>query len=100
MGLIFKYLKLMMLMKKCGQYSSQAGLVSLCSASLCFTDSAFFKKLKLCGNFALSTSTDTIFFLTVFAHNVSLCHTLVNSSNMSNFIIIIILTVLICDSDL
>ena len=52
-----------------------------CFTVLCFTVlhgyCAFLKKLKLCGNFALSKSTDIIFFLKVFAHSVCLCHTLV-----------------------
>lgn len=43
---------------------------------LCFADTVFFNKLKVCRNPALSKSVGAI-FPTAFAHSVSLCHILV-----------------------
>ena len=54
----------------------QAYLILLHFALLSFTDSAFFYKLKVCGNPALSRSIGAI-FLTAFARFMSLCHILV-----------------------
>lgn len=61
--------------------SSKPGIGNLRSVQaylvlLCFTDAAFFHKLKVCSNLASSGSVCTIFPI-AFAHIVSVCHILV-----------------------
>lgn len=52
--------------------------------------------MKVCDNPALSKST-SIIFLTAFAHIMSVCHILGNLCNISDFFIIILFVVVICD---
>ena len=61
-----------------------------------FTDIVFFYKLKVCDNLASSKS-NGIFFSLAFAHVLSPCHILVNSQNISNFFLIIMFAMVICD---
>ena len=57
------------------KYTHTHTLILLSFALLCFTDTAFFYKSKVCGNPASSKSIHAI-FPTTFAHFVSLCHIL------------------------
>ena len=58
--------------------------------------SCIFYKLELCGNCACNKSIGRHHFPTAFAHLVSLSH-FGNSCNSSNFFIIIIFVIVICD---
>lgn len=75
----------------------QAYFVLLRSALLHFADLAFFSKLKVCGNLALSKSVGIIFPM-VFAHIMSVSH-YGTFCNISNFLLLLYLLwwPVICD---
>ena len=61
-----------------------------------FADIAFFYKLKVCSNPVWSKSIGTIFSNNICSLHVSVSH-FGNSPNISNFFIIIIFIIVICD---
>ena len=71
----------------------QAHLILLQFALLCFVYTAFFYKLKVCGNPVLSKSISTI-FPKAFAYFLFPCHLLVI---LAKFLVIIIFVMMICD---
>lgn len=66
----------------------QSYLILLYCGLLCFADSVFFHKLKVCDNCALSKSISTI-FPTAFAQFISVSH-FGNGHNIANSFIIIV----------
>lgn len=73
----------------------QAYLISLCFTLLCFADNYVLYKFKICGNSELSKSISAI-FPTACAYFLSLSH-FGNSYNISNFFIIFIYIMVVCD---